>query len=288
MLSKDNSIKWLQKGMEEYHWSKNDMGEAVEDFDELGKLDQDFSSVDTLDKVDIGDGKIQRPTFVNANLSVEQKGKILELLRGYVDCFAWNYTEMPGLGRDLVEHRLPIKLGFHSYKQPAQNFNPMVVGKVKEEVDRLLQAKFIRPCRYVEWVSNIVPIEKKGMGKIRVCVDFRDLNRAAPKDEYPMLIADMLINNTSSNKMISFLDGNLGYNQIFMAEEDISKTAFCCPGFVGLFEWVVMTFGLKNAEATYQRAMNLIFHDLLGIMMEIYIDDIVIKSVGFEEHIADL
>jgi hypothetical protein len=73
-----------------------------------------------------------------------------------------------------------------------------------------------------------------------------------------------------------------------MAKEDVSNTAFCCPGFVGLFEWVVMTFSLKNVRSTYQRAMNLIFHYLLGVMMEIYIDDIVIKSVGFEEHIADL
>jgi hypothetical protein len=77
-------------------------------------------------------------------------------------------------------------------------------------------------------------------------VDFRDLNRATPKDEYPMLIVDTLINNASGNRMISFLDGNAGYNQIFMAEEDISKTAFCCPSFVGLFEWVVMTFDLKT------------------------------------------
>jgi hypothetical protein len=155
-------------------------------------------------------------------------------------------------------------------------------------VNHLLQAKFIRPCRYVDWVSNIVPIEKKGMGKIRVCVDFWDLNKAMPKDEYPMPIADTLINNASDNKMTSFLDGNMGYNHIFMVEEDISKTAFRCPGFVGLFEWVVMTFGLKNARATYQRAMNLTFHDLLGVMVDVYIDDIVIKSVGFEEHISDL
>jgi hypothetical protein len=77
-------------------------------------------------------------------------------------------------------------------------------------------------------------------------VDFRDLNRATPKDEYPMPIVDTLINNASGNRMISFLDGNAGYNQIFMAEEDISKTAFCCPSFVGLFEWVVMTFDLKT------------------------------------------
>jgi hypothetical protein len=92
----------------------------------------------------------------------------------------------------------------------------------------------------------------------------------------------------SGNKVISFLDGNAGYNQIFMAKEDVSKTVFCYPGFIGLFEWVVMTFGLKNAGATYQRAMNLIFHDLLGVLMEVYIDDVVVKSVGFEEHMTDL
>ena len=73
-----------------------------------------------------------------------------------------------------------------------------------------------------------------------------------------------------------------------MAEQDMSKTVFRCPGFVGLFEWVVMTFGLKNAGATYQRAMNLIFHDLLGIVLEIYIDDIVVKSDVFDHHLADL
>jgi hypothetical protein len=78
------------------------------------------------------------------------------------------------------------------------------------------------------------------------------------------------------------------YNQIFMAEGDISKTAFRCPGFVGLFEWVVMTFGLKNVGAMYQQAMNLIFHDLLGIIMEAYIDGVVIKLAGFDSHIVDL
>jgi hypothetical protein len=103
---------------------------------------------------------------------------------------------------------------------------------------------------YAEWVSNIVPIEKKDSRKIRVCIDFRDLNRATPKDEYPIPIADMLINDALGHRVISFFDGNADYNQIFMAEEDILKTAFICHGFVGLFEWVVMTFGLKNACAT--------------------------------------
>jgi hypothetical protein len=98
----------------------------------------------------------------------------------------------------------------------------------------------------------------------------------------------MLINNASENRVISFLDGNVGYNQIFMAEEDTSKMAFICPRFIGLFEWVVMAFGLKNISATYQMAMNLIFHELLGNTVEVYIDDILVKSAEFGSHIADL
>jgi hypothetical protein len=70
-----------------------------------------------------------------------------------------------------------------------------------------------------------------------------------------------------------------------MAEEDMSKMAFRCPG---LFEWVVMTFGLKNAGATYQRAINLFFHDLLGIILEVYIDDVVVKADSMDGHLADL
>jgi hypothetical protein len=103
-----------------------------------------------------------------------------------------------------------------------------------------------------------------------------------------MPIDDMLINNASGHRVINFLDGNAGYNQIFMAEEDMSKIAFRCPGFISLFEWVVMTFGLKNAGTTYQRAMNLIFHDLLGIVLEIYIDDDIVKSDSINTHLVDL
>jgi hypothetical protein len=191
---------------------------------------------------------------------------------------------MPEVSREVVEHRLPIKQGFRPYRQSARSFSSKIVGKIKEEVDQLLKANFVR----AEWVSNVVPVEKKNAGKIKVCVNFRNLNRATPKNEYPMPIADVLINHASRNKILSFLDGNTGYNQIFMDKEDVSKTAFRYPRFVGLFEWVVMTFGLKNDGATYQRAMNLIFHDLLGIILEVYIDDVVVKLVGFDDHMVDL
>ena len=119
---------------------------------------------------------------------------------------------MPGLNRDLIEHRLPIKAGFRPYKQPSRRFNPIMYDRIKEEINRLPDAGFIRSCRYAEWISNIVPVEKKDSGKIRVCIDFRYLNKATPKDEYPMPIADMLINEASGHCVISFLDGNAGYN----------------------------------------------------------------------------
>ena len=103
-----------------------------------------------------------------------------------------------------------------------------------------------------------------------------------------MPIADMLVDTAPGHKVISFMDGNAGYNQIFMAEEDIAKVAFRCPSAISLFQWVVMTFGLKNAGATYQRAMNYIFYKLIGRIVEIYIDDVVVKSKGYKEHLANL
>jgi hypothetical protein len=196
---------------------------------------------------------------VNKTLEIDPRNEMIGLLKEYLDCFAWNYTEMTGLSREIIEHRLPIKSIFRPFKQKARTFRPDLLPRIKDEIHRLLEANFIRPRRYAESVSNIVPVEKKESGKLRVCIDFHNLNRATPKDEYPMPIADTLINNAPGNRIISFLDGNAGYNQIFMAKEDASKMAFICLGFIGLFEWVAMTFGLKNAGATYQRAMNLSF-----------------------------
>jgi hypothetical protein len=129
---------------------------------------------------------------------------------------------------------------------------------------------------------------EKNTDKIRVCIDFCNLNKVTPKDDYHMPIANMLIKNASGHRVINFLDGNAGYNQIFMVEEGMSKMAFHCPGFIGLFEWVVMSFCLKNAGAMYQRAMNLIFHDLLGIILEIYIDDVIVKLYSIDGHLANL
>jgi hypothetical protein len=111
-------------------------------------------------------------------------------------------------------------------------------------------------------------------------VDFKNLNRATLKDGYPMPVEETLINAAVGNKILSFMDGNAGYNQMFMALEDIHKTAIRVPGAMGLFEYVVMTFGLKNAGTTYQCVINYIYHDLIDKLVEIYIDNIVVKSTS--------
>jgi hypothetical protein len=180
------------------------MSEVVDDFNDLGKLGHGFSSVDELEEVDIRDESVPKPTFVGVKLTTDQRQKVCALLREFRDCFAWDYTKMLGLSRELVEHRLPIKHGFRPHKQSPRCFNHDTYDRIKEEIDQMLKANFIRLCRYVEWVSNIVRVEKKNKGKIRICVDFRDLNRATPKDEYPMSISDEVVNHALGNKIIMF------------------------------------------------------------------------------------
>ncbi|KAK2422650.1 hypothetical protein QL285_033170 [Trifolium repens] len=190
---------------------------------------------DPLEEIDIGDGSAKRPTYISTNISPDLKGKLVLLLKEFSDCFAWDYNEMPGLSREMVELKLPIKAGKKPMKQLPRRFAPNIMSKIKEEIERLLKSKFIRAARYVEWLANIVPVIKKN-GTLRVCIDFRDLNNATPKDEYVMPVAEMLIDSAAGFEFFSMLDGYSGYNQIFIAEEDVTKTAFRCPGALGTYE----------------------------------------------------
>jgi len=184
---------------------------------------------------------------------------------------------MPGLSRDVVEIKLPIKPDKKLVKQTPRRFAPQIQSKTKEEIERLLKFGFIRTARYVDWLANIVSVVKKNR-TLRVFIDFRDLNQATPKDEYPMPVAEMLVDSATGFEYLSMLDVYSGYNQIYIAEEDVSKTTFRCPGALGCYKWIMMPFGLKNDGVCYQRAMNFIFHDFIRKFMQVYIDDIVVKS----------
>uniref|UniRef100_A0A2N9FW41 Integrase catalytic domain-containing protein n=1 Tax=Fagus sylvatica TaxID=28930 RepID=A0A2N9FW41_FAGSY len=144
---------------------------------------------------------------------------------------------------------------------------------------------FIKPIQHPRWLSNIVLVKKKN-GQIRCCVDFRNLNKACPKDEFPLPNMDLLIDSAAGHAIFSFMDGFSGYNQIFMSPKDAEKTAFRTP--IGNFYYTVMPFGLKNAGATYQRTMTAMFHDMMHREIEDYVDDIVVKSKTREDHFGIL
>jgi hypothetical protein len=124
-----------------------------------------------LEEIYIGDGKTPSPTLVNKTLEVDPRDEMIGLLKEYSDCFVWNYTEMSGLSREIIEHRLPIKSSFRPFKQRPRSFRPDLLPRIKDEIHRLLEANFIRPCRFVEWVSNIVSVEKNESSKLRVCIE---------------------------------------------------------------------------------------------------------------------
>ena len=150
---------------------------------------------------------------------------------------------------------------------------------------KLKQAGAIKEVFYPEWLANTVVVKKKS-GKWRVCVDFTDLNKAFPKDPFSMPKIDQLVDATVGHPRISFLDTFQGYHQIPLALDDQEKTAFVTP--VGNYHYKVMPFGLKNASSTYQRMMTRMFESLLGKNIEIYIDDMVVKSKMVSEHLGDL
>ena len=138
---------------------------------------------------------------------------------------------------------------------------------------------------YPKWLANVIPIPKKD-GKVTVCVDFKDLNKANLKDDFPLPHIDLLVDSIASHLMLSFMDGFFEYNQILMALEDMEKTTFiiecstyCCR---------VMLFGLKNAGATYQRAATTLFHDMMHNDVEAYVNDMIVKSRVKTYHLATL
>ncbi|KAL5542865.1 hypothetical protein UlMin_010575 [Ulmus minor] len=192
---------------------------------------------------------------------------------------------MPGIDPNVIVHRLNIDPNFKPMKQKRRTFNAERYMAINTEVDKLLKAEFIEEANYPDWIANVVLV-KKSNGNWRVCIDFTDLNRACPKDSFPLPRIDQLVDATAGHELLSFMDAYSGYNQIRMHEEDQEHTAFLTNQ--GLYCYKVMPFGLKNAGATYQRLVNKMFKDQIGKTMEVYVDDMLVKSLKTEEHIQNL
>ena len=157
--------------------------------------------------------------------------------------------------------------------------------KIKEEVTKQLKVGSIKPIHQAEWMANVVPVLKKD-GKVRMCVDFRDLNKAFPKDDFPLPHIDVLVDNTAGSALMSFMGGFSGYNQIKMAFRDMTKTTFTTKW--GIYCYTMMSFGLKNTGTTYQRMAITLLHDMMHNEVEVYVDDMIMKSKEREGHIVNL
>jgi hypothetical protein len=150
---------------------------------------------------------------------------------------------------------------------------------------KLKKAKLIREVAHPTWIVNPVVVPKAN-GSGRLCMDFTSLNKACPKDPYPLPRIDQIIDSTAGCDLLCFLDAFSGYHQIKMAREDEEKTAFITP--CGMYCYVCMPFGLKNAGATFQRLMRKALGAQMGRNAEAYIDDIVVKTRESHTFIEDL
>ncbi|KAI5408883.1 hypothetical protein KIW84_054641 [Lathyrus oleraceus] len=184
--------------------------------------------LENLETVNLGSEDCVRMVKIGALFEESVKKGLISLLREYSDIFAWSYEDMPGLDTDIVQHFLPLKPECVPVKQKLRRTHPDMAVKIKEEVQKQIDAGFLVTSTYPQWVANIVPVPKKD-GKVRMCVDYRDLNKASPKDDFPLPHIDMLVDNTAKFKVFSFMDGFSGYNQIKMAPEDMEKTTFITP-----------------------------------------------------------
>ena len=144
---------------------------------------------------------------------------MVELLRRIVDVFAWDAYEAPGLDPKFICHHLNVNPSVTPKRQPLQRPSSEHVEAVKSEVTKLKQARAIKEIFYPQWLSNTVVV-KKNTGKWRVCVDFTNLNRACPKDPFPMTRIDQLVDAMVGHPWMSFLDAFQGYHQIPLATDD--------------------------------------------------------------------
>ena len=222
---------------------------------------------------------------VSTLLSGEERAHLCQLIQMNTDIFSWTHTDMTGIDPMHATHCLDVILSARPVRQKVRRFHPDRHLIIQNEVDNLLRNEFIRAVRYPEWLANVVVVPKKG-DKWRVCVDYTDLNDACSKDSFPLPRIDQIVDASTGHGMLSFLDAFSRYHQIPMHPSDVEKTSFITPH--GLFCYNVMPFGLKNVGVTYQRLVTKMFRPLLGSTMDVYIDDMLVKSKQCPDHSAHL
>ncbi|GKC72069.1 reverse transcriptase domain-containing protein [Tanacetum coccineum] len=236
-------------------------------------------------KVAINPEHPEQTVMIGSNLTEKARVKMCNLLQRSLDVFAWTPADMTGVPRHIAEHRLNVREGCQPIRQKKRGQAAERNIAINDEVSKLVAAGIMREVHYHDWLSNPVMV-KKHDDSWRMCVDFKDLNKACPKDGYPLPEIDWKVESLCGFPFKCFLDAYKGYHQIQMAEEDEEKTAFITNQ--GIFCYTKMPFGLRNAGATYQRLVDKAFHGQIGRNLEVYVDDLVIKSRTEDEIVRDI
>ena len=223
--------------------------------------------------------------YIGSRLEKDLKHLLIHFLKHDKDVLAWKQEDMGGIDPAIITHRLNVSPSFKPVKQKRRSFAPERQKRINEEVGKLLQAGAIKEVGDPEWLTNVVLV-KKANGKWRLCIDFTDVNRAGPKDSFPLPRINLIVDATADHELLSFMDAFSSYNQISMDPDDQEKTSFVMGQETYCYR--VMPFGLKNVGATYQRLVNRMFQKQIKASMEVYIDDMLVKSTMAKLHITHL
>ncbi|KAM2526430.1 hypothetical protein TB1_023823 [Malus domestica] len=235
-----------------------------------------------------------RMVKIGTTLSPPIRLTLISFLQENTEVSTWSYEDMPSISPDIIYHCLSIDPKTNPVRQKRISYDVKRYEAIKAEVEKLKGISFVCEVNYPTWVANIVLVKKNPtkesllLQKVlwRMCVDYTDLNKRCPNDSFPFPLIDRLIDSTAGCELLCFMDAYSGYNQILMNPSDQEHTAFITDR--GLYCNKVMPFGLKNAGATYQRLVNSMFAEKIGKSMEVYVDDMLVKSKHADQHITNL
>lgn len=218
-----------------------------------------------------------KPHNINLGLGLTlvEKSAFIRLLKQYKNVFAWNYDDLKTYDTSIIQYTILMISDEKPVQQKLRKIHPSLENQIKPELNKLLKAKIIFPIRHFRWVSNLVPVRNKNED-IRSCIDFRNLNKSFQKDNFPLPPMEQILQSVVGYELMSFLDGFSGYNQILVHPDDQFKTTFRTKW--GTYVYQKKPFGLINVDATFQRAMDIVFKGLVNKSVVIYLDDITVYS----------
>jgi hypothetical protein len=241
--------------------------------------------------------------IMSDELSPEEMDKLLNLLRKQKKVIEYSISDLKGISLAFSTHCIPLEEQCKPIIEPQRRLSHAMREVVKKEVIKLLDAGIIYPVPHSEWVSPVHCVPKKGGITIvknekdelipqrivtgwRMCIDYRKLNKATRKDQFPLAFIDEMLERFAKHSYFCFLDGYSGFMQVPIHPDDQQKTTFTCP--YGTFAYRRMPFGLCNAPTTFQRCMTTIFSDFIEEIMEVFMDDFSMHGMCFESCLKNM